>query len=98
MERIGNAIEEAEAIVAPAYRDTILLDAPAAYWRLDETSGAAAADASGNARNGTYNGTYTLGVVGGLSDANAAVTFTGTTGEVTTVDADAFSPLFNDVS
>ncbi len=46
--------------VAGAYRDLILSHAPLGYWRLGETSGATAADLSGNGRNGTYSGTYAL--------------------------------------
>lgn len=46
---------------APAYyRDLILSHSPLGYWRLGETSGTTAADSSGNGRNGTYTGTYTL--------------------------------------
>lgn len=43
------------------YADAVLADSPALYWRLDETSGTVAADASGNGRNGTYTGGFTLG-------------------------------------
>jgi len=34
------------------YRDTVLFDVPLAYWRLDETTGTAIADSSGNGSNG----------------------------------------------
>jgi hypothetical protein len=34
----------------------VALPAPALYWKLDETTGTAAADSSGNNLNGTYNG------------------------------------------
>ena len=44
-----------------AYSDLILASSPVAYWRLGESSGTTAADASGNSRVGTYSGTYTLG-------------------------------------
>ena len=42
-------------------------DAPAAYWRLDETSGTSATDSTGG-RTGTYTGGYTLNQTGALSD------------------------------
>lgn len=38
------------------YRMEVLTDKPLVYYRLDETSGAVAIDASGNANHGTYNG------------------------------------------
>jgi hypothetical protein len=45
----------------------VLLDSPVGYWPLDETSGTTAIDISGNGRNGTYSGSYTLnGVLGPL--------------------------------
>jgi len=57
-----------------------------AHWRLDETSGTTAADASTNNLAGTYQynpGDYTLGVAGQF---NTAVTFDGTWGQVTVAD------------
>lgn len=44
-----------------AYSDEVLADSPFAYWRLDETSGTVAADATTNAADGTYVDTPTLG-------------------------------------
>ncbi|CAE6868353.1 hypothetical protein R75461_08423 [Paraburkholderia nemoris] len=49
----------------PAYQQVILADGPYAYWRLNETSGTVAADSSGNGRDGSY--------VGGFSLASAAL-------------------------
>ena len=43
-----------------AYADEVMADSPAAYWKLDETSGTTAADSSGNGNNGTYGGGVTL--------------------------------------
>ena len=61
------------------YRDSVLADAPAAYWRLGEASGTTAADASGNGRTGSYLNTPTLGVAGALAgDSNSAVAYNGT--------------------
>ena len=53
------------------------------YWRLGETSGTNAADASGNGRNGTYAGTYSQGFNGGgqIDDADKWCHFTS--GKVT---------------
>ncbi len=38
----------------------IMQDSPSFYWPLNESSGTTALDVSGNARNGTYNGSPTL--------------------------------------
>lgn len=59
------------------YRDTVLADSPAGYWRLGEASGTTAADETGNFP-GTYtsgsNGGPTLGVAGLLTgDADTAI-------------------------
>lgn len=43
-----------------SYSSEVLADSPVAYWRLDETSGTSAADATGNGRTGTYSGTPAL--------------------------------------
>jgi hypothetical protein len=40
--------------VEEGYVDVVLDDAPIAYWRLEETSGATAQDASGAGRHGAY--------------------------------------------
>lgn len=48
------------APVSSGYFDLVMSLAPLGYWRLGETSGTTAADSSGNGRNGTYTGTYTL--------------------------------------
>lgn len=48
---------------ASSYPSAVLADNPYAYWRLGDTSGTTAADASGNGRTGTYNngsGSFTL--------------------------------------
>ena len=42
------------------YATEVLADSPAVYWRLDETSGTTATDASGNANHGTYGSGVTL--------------------------------------
>ena len=63
------------------YRDTVLADLPAGYWRLDDLSGAAVNDSSGNAHHGIYNGGVTQGQAGAIvGDNNAAALFDGTSG------------------
>jgi hypothetical protein len=60
------------------YRDAVVADGPAGYWRLGETIGTTAADATANANAGTYLNGVVLGVPGALaSDADAAARFDG---------------------
>jgi len=47
-------------------------DAPLAYWRLGETLGATAGDASGHGRHGAWSGTPALGQPGALDSDPAA--------------------------
>jgi hypothetical protein len=72
--------------LAAGYSATILADGPAAYWRLGEISGTAAADASSHGNAGTYSGVagaYTLGQPGALyGDADTATQFDGRAGFV----------------
>jgi hypothetical protein len=75
----------ASTVASPAtpktYDATVLADRPAAYWRLDETSGTTMTDASGNHNDGVYAGAYSLGQpapFGGVG--NLAVSFDGQTG------------------
>jgi concanavalin A-like lectin/glucanase superfamily protein len=64
-----------------SYSATILADRPAAYWRMDETSGTIMADATGNGNSGEFAGTYTLGQPGGITaGGSTAVAFDGQTG------------------
>ena len=61
-----------------AYRTQVLADEPLAYWRLGESSGTSAADASGNANTGTYAGSPALGATGALAgNSDTAVSFDG---------------------
>jgi signal peptidase I len=55
---------------------------PYLYWKLDDTTGTAAADTSGNGRTGTYNSTWTKSQVGALVDQtpNLAATETNAAG------------------
>lgn len=59
-----------------AYFLQILRDTPVAYWRLGETSGTVAVDASGNGRDGTYSGTVPKSIAGLLTgDVDPAQSF-----------------------
>jgi hypothetical protein len=75
----------ASTIASPAapktYDAEVLADHPAAYWRMDETSGTTMTDASGNHNDGVYAGAYALAQpapFGGVG--NLAVIFDGQTG------------------
>ena len=54
-----------------SYSAEVLADSPTIYWRLDETSGTTATDASGGGLDGTYQNTPTLGVAGAVDDGTA---------------------------
>lgn len=62
------------------YSQAILADQPVAYYRLDEISGTAVNDSSGNSYNGTINGAVTMNQQGALvNDSDAAMLFDGST-------------------
>lgn len=72
------------------YSSEVLSDSPLLYWRLGESSGTTATDASGNARHGTYAGSHTKGQTGLLvGDSDTAVLFerVGTHGSVSVADS-----------
>jgi autotransporter-associated beta strand protein len=74
-------------LAAPtAYANAVLADSPYLYYRLGEVSGTAGADSSGNTRNGTYAGGFTLAQAGDIASGSSdnAVLFDGTSGYVTT--------------
>jgi hypothetical protein len=61
-----------------SYRDVVLADNPAAYWRLGESSGSTAYDETSNGYDATYRGDPTLGVSGCLRNSqDTAVDFDG---------------------
>jgi hypothetical protein len=73
----------------------IILGTPdlAAYWRLGESSGTSAADASGNGRTGTYTNGFTLGAPGGVTgDGNTGVTLDGVDGHVVVANHASLHP------
>jgi hypothetical protein len=65
-----------------AYGKAVYNDLPATYWRLDETSGATAADSSDNGSTGDYVGVVAKGTAGALGATGAAAAFDGVTGNV----------------
>lgn len=69
----------AQSSITPgsSYSSLILADNPFLYWRLGETSGTTAMDASPNARTGVYNNVI-LGVPGSIyTDSNSAISING---------------------
>ena len=70
------------------YPSAVLAERPKAYYRLDETTGVDAVDASGNGRTGVYGGTYSQGVGGALYGDTVNKAVATTTG---------FAVLGNDV-
>lgn len=70
-------IAGAAAGPALSYDDEVLADSPALYWKLNEASGTTATDSSGNARNGTYGGTYTLATATGYPGSTTVPYFNG---------------------
>lgn len=75
------------------YKNEVLADSPSLYLRLGESSGTAAADSSGNALNGVYHGTPTLGAIGALAaDVDTAVILDGATQYITVADNALLDP------
>jgi concanavalin A-like lectin/glucanase superfamily protein len=71
----------ASPTASKTYDAEVLADRPAAYWRMDETSGTTMTDATGNGNSGQFAGTYTLGQSGGITaGGSTAVAFDGQTG------------------
>lgn len=72
-----------------AYVDEVLNDSPVLYWRLGESSGPTAEDATANNRDGTYTG-CTFSQAGALvGDADTGVLFDGVDDRVQRVDEPA---------
>lgn len=59
-----------------AYADVVLADSPAAFWRLEETSGSTIADSSGNGRTLTATSATLTGSTG-LTDLGSGATLDG---------------------
>lgn len=66
------------AAPADGYGAAVFALDPLLYWRLNDSSGNAAADAGANENPGVYNGDVTKGTTGALAgNANSAASFTG---------------------
>lgn len=77
-----------------AYANAVTADAPSLWYRLGEASGTVAVDSGSGKKNGVYTGSPTLGVPGALNcDTNTAVSFNGTTSQVTSTAAAQTAPL-----
>jgi hypothetical protein len=82
------------AATAAPYPGQVRADVPRLHWRLDETSGTTAADASGNGFTGSYIGGVTHGVPGAITGSPAAQ-FNGSTGFVTATTSIPAQPTFS---
>lgn len=67
----------AHAAAPATYAGNVLADSPAAYWKLDETSGTFA-DATGNGHSATATGTVTTGVTPTAVAQGNAISVVGT--------------------
>lgn len=74
------AAEDYAALFALGYAN---IEGPDGWWKLDETSGVTAYDASGTAAHGTYTNTPTLGVAGAFNRSKSA-TFASASSEYIT--------------
>ncbi|MFB4351496.1 PKD domain-containing protein, partial [Microbacterium sp. CR_7] len=73
----GRTLEGATA-PTDAYGAAVFGAEPMLYWRLNETTGSIAGDASGSSQRGTYYGTHSKGAEGALTGVNnGATTFDG---------------------
>jgi hypothetical protein len=74
------------------YKDEVLADAPAAYWRLGEASGTTAKEGIGG-RHGTYTNGPTLAQTGApTGDPDTAVRFDGVDDRVRVPYSSALNP------
>src|SRR5947209_8557150 len=90
---LGSMFASAATAVASPYSDAVLASNPNSYWRLDDATGTAAVDSSGNGHTGTYSATgVTYGVAGATADGDKAVSFDGSSGVMT--GAYAATPSF----
>ncbi|GEM_PF-2976466 len=77
----------AELSTANAWTQTIRDDGPSQWWRLGETTGTTAVDASSEGSSPGVYSSPTLGATGAIvGDPDTAVTFNGTSGGVTLPD------------
>jgi galactose oxidase len=70
------------------YGQAVFNDGPSVYWPLDDATGPAAADASGNGDTGTYEGGVTYGTPSPVEGSSGTgVTLDGSSGQVVTSQA-----------
>ena len=67
---------------SPTYSAAVLADSPILYWRLGESTGPTAADASGNGNNGTYSGTNSPGQPALITDSDTSTQFNTGAGHI----------------
>jgi len=94
-----SGITASSAIRTPVvtYAEEVLADSPLAYWKLDEVSGTAANDSSGNGYDGTYASGYTL-LQPALINAGTSVDFDGTASAGVDMDATAALRITGDIT
>jgi hypothetical protein len=79
-----------------SYFSEVLADAPLAYWRLGESAGTTAADASGYGRTGTYQNGPALGESGALgTDTDTAARFDGSDDRIDLAGVPALGTTFS---
>jgi len=84
----SNATSVTVAATDADYPTTIKADRPTLYWRLGETSGTVAADASGSSHPGGYQNAPALGQPGAIvGDSNTAVRLDGVNDLVSTMSS-----------
>lgn len=77
---------------ASTYASTVLGDGPVAYYRLDDPSGAIAADSSTAGNAGSYAGGYTPNVAGALAnDPDGATLLDGSSGNIRAANSTSLS-------
>lgn len=84
----------ADGAARSAYARTVLASAPVAYWRLGESRGSVAHDATGHGHVGSYSGRPDLGQFGAIAaDKDRAIGLNGPRSQahVAIPDKDAFS-------
>jgi hypothetical protein len=87
------------AMASAGYSHVVLAHRPAAYWRLGETSGTIAYDASPNRHDGYYQGAPTLGLAGAIAgDSNTSVGFDGVDDDAVWAPNSAYQGAFTVVA
>ena len=72
---------------ADAYGKAVVQSDATSYWRVDETSGTNAADASGNGSDGTYSGGYTLNGPSAIGAVGRSFSVDGSTGNLASANS-----------